>query len=113
MTKAGTTVEPELVTLTTSGDWTPSVAQSIASVYGIELGMEHWAVIAACREEVLRCGEHPSLRRLARLSGVSESRLVDMFVVDPCRIIRRIAGLQTETGRTSPAASFTSKGAAQ
>ena len=94
-------------------NWTPARAQSIASRYGIVLGCEHWSVIAACREEFLRCGALPSLPQLARLSGVAEPRLHDIFLVDPRRTIPLIAGFAPEQCRPDTAGGVISKGASQ
>ena len=94
-------------------DWSPELAQQIAATCGVELGMEHWSIIAACREEALRCGCIPTLERLAILSGTTETRLRDIFLIDPARFICRIAGLESESesDRTSTVDSIALKGA--
>lgn len=91
-------------------DWSPELARKIASACGIELGIEHWAVIAACREETLRCGCIPTLERLAILSGTTETRIRDIFLIDPETFISRVAGFSYEPGRGDATESSSSKG---
>jgi sulfur relay (sulfurtransferase) DsrC/TusE family protein len=61
-------------------EWTPSLAECLAEVFGIDLLSEsHWRVISACREERASHGRTPELSTLAARSHMSVRQLESLF----------------------------------
>jgi tRNA 2-thiouridine synthesizing protein E len=80
--------------LTDSSQWTPEVAEAIASQVGVSfLTAEHWRVITFCREDAAKEGQPPGLRRISKLSGVGTKDLYKLFPKGPGKLAARIAGL--------------------
>lgn len=75
------------------GQWTPEVAEAIATHLGIELTPEHWKVISFCREDAAAQGASPGLRRISQKAGVPMKDLYRLFPKGPGKIVARIAGL--------------------
>ena len=85
--------------LTDSSQWTPEVAESIASESGIpELTEKHWKVITFCREDAATQGQPPGLRRISKLSGVNMKELYKLFPKGPGKLAAKVAGLPKPTG---------------
>jgi tRNA 2-thiouridine synthesizing protein E len=79
--------------LADSSQWTPEVAEAIASQVGISaLTAEHWKVITFCREDAAKEGQPPGLRRISKLSGVGTTDLSKLFPKGPGKLAARIAG---------------------
>jgi len=65
-----------------TSEWTPSLAECVARVYGIDpLSERHWRVISECREEWARSGVVPEPERLALISHLSVEALESLFPV--------------------------------
>jgi len=61
-------------------EWTPSLAECLARVFGIEvLSESHWRVISECREERASRGRTPELSTLAARSHMSVRQLESLF----------------------------------
>jgi tRNA 2-thiouridine synthesizing protein E len=76
-------------------EWTPETAEAIAREAGIgPLSTDHWTVLAHCREDAVRRGFAPSLRRLAELTGLGGARIAQLFPGRPSALVARIAGLE-------------------
>ena len=81
-------------------DWTPEIAQQIASGEGIELTDAHWEIIELLREFYRRFEASPANRALvkftARELGPEKGRsiyLMSLFPGSPAKIGSKIAGL--------------------
>jgi len=81
-------------------DWTPELAQAIATKAGIELGDEHWDVINATRAFYLEFDQSPSMRLLVKwlkaneLGALATSiKLMTLFGESPARQASLISGL--------------------
>ena len=78
--------------LVDSDDWTPDIADAIASEAGIgPLEERHWKVITFCREDAAKEGTPPGLRRISKLSGVSMKELYQLFPTGPGKLAARVA----------------------
>ena len=76
-------------------EWTPETAEAIAREAGIgPLSADHWTVLAHCREDAVRRGFAPCLRRLAELTGLREARIARLFPGSPSALVARVAGLE-------------------
>ncbi len=85
--------------LTDRAQWTPEVADAIASEIGIApLSADHWRVITFCREDDAREGQPPGLRRISKLSGVGTKELYALFPKSPGKLAARVAGLPKPKG---------------
>lgn len=84
--------------LVNADDWTPDVAQALASESGINLTDRHWKVLTFCREDAAREGTPPGLRRISKLSGVDMKELYELFPKGPGKLAARIAGLPKPKG---------------
>ena len=78
--------------------WTPEVAETLATQVGIDsLTEKHWQVITFCREDAAKEGQAPGLRRISKLSGVGTKDLYKLFPKGPGKLAARIAGLPKPT----------------
>jgi tRNA 2-thiouridine synthesizing protein E len=85
--------------LVNAAQWTPEVAEAIASEVGIStLTPEHWKVITFCREDAAKEGQPPGLRRISKLSGVDTKALYRLFPKGPGKLASKIAGLPKPQG---------------
>lgn len=85
--------------LTDSTEWTPAVAEAIASDIHIDpLTDKHWKVITFCREDAAKEGQPPGLRRIAKHSGVSMKELYQLFPKGPGKLASLVAGLPKPKG---------------
>jgi len=76
-----------------AAQWTPQIADAIASEVGLELTPEHWKVITFCREDAAKQGQSPGLRRISMQSGVNMKDLYRLFPKGPGKLAARVAGL--------------------
>lgn len=61
-------------------EWTPSLAECLARVFGIDaLSEAHWRVISECREERASRGSTPGLETLAARAHMSVAELEALF----------------------------------
>jgi tRNA 2-thiouridine synthesizing protein E len=75
-------------------DWTPGVAEALASEAGIDaLTDEHWRVIDFCRADAGDSGAAPGMRRITSQLGVPPRDLYRLFPGGPGILAARIAGL--------------------
>lgn len=74
------------------GCWTPTVAEAIARLEGIdELTATHWAVIHLVRNRFFSIGALPVMRLVCRAAGLDPRTAHQLF--SGCRSLWRIAGL--------------------
>ncbi|MFA6955890.1 MAG: TusE/DsrC/DsvC family sulfur relay protein [Thermoanaerobaculia bacterium] len=77
-----------------TSEWTPSLAECVARVYGIDpLSEPHWRVISECREEWARSGVVPEPDRLAALSHLSPAILKSLFPLGQLALAWILAGV--------------------
>lgn len=82
-----------------SSQWTPEVAEGIATEIGLApLRDRHWTVITFCREDAAREGQPPGLRRISKLSGVGTKELYELFPKGPGKLAARVSGLPKPQG---------------
>lgn len=84
--------------LTDSSQWSPEVAEAIASEIGLSLSPEHWKVVTFCREDAAREGQPPGLRRITKLAGVEVKEMYRLFPKSPAKLAARVAGLPKPKG---------------
>lgn len=77
-----------------TSEWTPSLAECVARVYGIDpLSEPHWRVISECREEWARSGVVPEPERLAALSHLAPAILKSLFPLGQLALAWILAGV--------------------
>ncbi|HZQ85883.1 MAG TPA: TusE/DsrC/DsvC family sulfur relay protein [Acidimicrobiales bacterium] len=80
-------------------DWTEEMAPEIARREGIEeLTPAHWQVVRFMRSEYLDKGTGPTVRVLAKTSGVSVKELYELFPKGPAKVAAKIAGIPKPRG---------------
>ena len=97
--------------LTNAADWSEEVAQALARAAGIELGTDHWRVIAVVRDFHGETGVAPSMRPLVKLvrerlgpdlgASIALMRLFPPSYAErggSARLIAQIAGLPVPDG---------------
>ncbi|WP_024460263.1 TusE/DsrC/DsvC family sulfur relay protein [Marinimicrobium sp. LS-A18] len=82
------------------GDWSPAVAEALASRENITLTAEHWDVIEVLRdfyrEFELSPAMRPLVKRVGQKLGADKGRsiyLMKLFPPSPAKIASKIAGL--------------------
>ncbi len=78
--------------------WTREIGEAIAAEAGMTLTPDHWKVIEFCRADTERQGQPPTVRRIAKESGVDMKRLYQLFPKGPGKLAARIAGLPKPQG---------------
>ncbi|MHB8318469.1 MAG: TusE/DsrC/DsvC family sulfur relay protein [Acidimicrobiales bacterium] len=79
--------------------WNEEMAPELARQEGIdELTEGHWKVIRFMRDEFLAKGAGPSVRMLAKTSGISIKELYQLFPKGPAKIAAKIAGIPKPRG---------------
>ena len=79
--------------------WTEEMAPALARDSGIEaLGERHWVVIRFMRAEYLAKGTGPTVRALAKTSGVPIKELYELFPKGPAKTAAKIAGIPKPRG---------------
>jgi len=81
------------------GQWSEDMVPRLAEAEGIaELTPEHWRVIRLMRAEFLDKGSGPSVRALAKVSGVPIKELYRLFPKGPAKVAAQIAGIPKPRG---------------
>lgn len=84
---------------TNPDEWSPDMAGEIARKVGIDdLTDRHWVVINFMRQEYAAKGTGPSVRALAKSSGVSVKELYQLFPKGPAKLAAMIAGIPKPRG---------------
>jgi tRNA 2-thiouridine synthesizing protein E len=78
--------------------WNRSIASAIGLAEGLELGDQHWTLIAAARDDFLASGASPNIRRLTIITELSTRDIYRLFPKAPGRTIARIAGCPKPAG---------------
>lgn len=85
-------------------DWSPAVAEQLASAEGIELTEAHWEVIHLLqdfyREYELSPAMRPLVKYVGQRLGADKGRsiyLMQLFPPSPARVASKIAGLPKPT----------------
>ena len=84
--------------LTDPSQWSPELAQALASNIGIELTDEHMKAIEFARKDQAETGETPTLRRMATVGGFSTKEMFTLFPKKPAKKMSYVAGLQKPVG---------------
>jgi tRNA 2-thiouridine synthesizing protein E len=86
-----------------SSQWTPQIGEELAKEAGVwPLTDRHWQVLTFCREDAAREGQTPTLRRIAKLSGVDMKDLCALFPKGPGKLAAKLAGLRGPRVASSP-----------
>lgn len=76
-------------------EWTPSLAECLAQVFGIgPLSASHWRVISECREERASHGRTPELATLAARAHMSVPQLESLFPTGQTVLVWILAGVE-------------------
>ena len=79
--------------------WTRDIAIEMATTDGISpITDRHWQVIDFMRKEYFDKGTGPTVRVLAKTSGVSVKELYQLFPKGPAKMAARIAGIPKPKG---------------
>ena len=85
-------------------EWSPAVAEALASEEGITLSEEHWEVIDVLRDFYRRYELAPAMRPLVKAVGLAlgeekgrSIHLMRLFPGSPAKLAARIAGLPKPT----------------
>ena len=79
--------------------WTEDMVADLARGEGIaELTEPHWQVIRFMRSEYVAKGNGPSVRALAKTSGVPIKQLYALFPKGPAKIAAKLAGIPKPRG---------------
>ena len=81
-------------------DWTPGVAEQIATTEGICLNEQHWEVITLIREYYSEFDSSPAMRPLVKYTSLKlgpdkgkSIYLLKLFPGSPAKLCSKIAGL--------------------
>ncbi len=86
-------------------DFSEEAARAIAQAEGIELGDEHWLVVAYLRERFQEDGHTPNFRAMVKDFDEAhpgtdwKTRLYELFPNQPARQGARVAGLTKPFGK--------------
>lgn len=95
-------------------EWTPSLAECVARLYGIDpLTESHWRVISECREEFARSGKVPRPAQLAALAQLSEGGLESLFPAGLVSLAWILAGVAPPPCSSATSAATLKGGAAE
>ena len=84
---------------TDPSQWTEQMAPEIARAAGVgELSEQHWRIVKFMRAQYEQTGAGPSVRALAKMSGVSIKELYELFPKGPAKLAARIAGIPKPRG---------------
>ncbi|MHB0972491.1 MAG: TusE/DsrC/DsvC family sulfur relay protein [Thermoanaerobaculia bacterium] len=85
---------PTILLEAAQSEWTPSLAECVARVYGIDaLTESHWRVISECREEWAVTGRSPGPEEVATLSHLSVAELESLFPPGQLSLLWILAGV--------------------
>jgi dissimilatory sulfite reductase related protein len=80
-------------------EWREDMAPELARESGIEaLTERHWKVLRFMRDEYFAKGTGPTVRVLAKTSGVQVKELYELFPGGPAKTAARIAGIPKPRG---------------
>lgn len=74
-------------------EWTPDIANELASRAGLTLGDRHWKVIEFCRRDAAEKGTAPGLRRITSETGIPTKELYQLFPKGPGILAAKVSGL--------------------
>jgi dissimilatory sulfite reductase related protein len=100
VTLAGSTVEVDAEGfLHDPAQWNREIGREIAAQNGIaELTDRHWQVVDFMRKAYLENGTAPSIRTLAKASGVPIKELYQLFPKGPAKLAAKIGGVPKPRG---------------
>jgi tRNA 2-thiouridine synthesizing protein E len=79
--------------------WTEAMVPDLAAAEGFtELTEDHWRVIRFMRAEFLEKGTGPTVRLLAKSSGVPVRELYQLFPKGPAKVAAKLAGIPKPRG---------------
>jgi dissimilatory sulfite reductase related protein len=79
--------------------WTEEMAEELARREGLtSLSDRQWQVVRFMRGEFLAKGTGPSVRALAKSSGIPIKELYELFPKGPAKVAARIAGIPKPKG---------------
>jgi tRNA 2-thiouridine synthesizing protein E len=84
--------------LESPNDWSPEVAEYLASAAGIQLTEQHWDVIRFCRKDYEATGKSPGVRRITKIGGVPTKAMYALFPGGPGKLSAKLAGLSKPVG---------------
>ncbi len=84
--------------LTDPDQWTPDMAEALATQIGITLTDEHRRIIDFLRNDFAETGETPTLRRVTKVGGFPTKELFKLFPKKPAKKMAYIAGLPKPHG---------------
>ncbi|HEC09986.1 MAG TPA: TusE/DsrC/DsvC family sulfur relay protein [Acidimicrobiales bacterium] len=84
--------------LTDPDQWTPDMAEALATQIGITLTDEHRRIIDFLRKDFAETGETPTLRRVTKVGGFPTKELFKLFPKKPAKKMAYIAGLPKPHG---------------
>lgn len=79
-------------------DWTPDIAEAIATAEGIVLTARHYIVINYARKVYAETDDAPTMRGITKNTDVNTKELYALFPKGPAKKAARIAGLKKPTG---------------
>ncbi|WP_286238581.1 TusE/DsrC/DsvC family sulfur relay protein [Neptuniibacter halophilus] len=81
-------------------DWSPAVAEQVASAEGIELSAAHWEIIEVIRDFYQQFELSPAMRPLVKAVAIKlgpekgkSIYLMKLFPGSPAKLVAKIAGL--------------------
>ncbi|HZY77287.1 MAG TPA: TusE/DsrC/DsvC family sulfur relay protein [Jatrophihabitantaceae bacterium] len=84
---------------TDPSQWTEQLAPEIARAAGLgELNERQWRVVRFMRAQYEQTGAGPSVRALAKASGIPIKELYELFPKGPAKLAARIAGIPKPRG---------------
>ena len=84
--------------MTDPSQWDEELAATLAAIAGIdELTDEHWRAIKFVREDSLKNGQSPTLRRMQEVGGFNIKELFKLFPGKPAKKLAYIAGRSKPT----------------
>lgn len=99
---------------TERSEWTPSLAECVARVYGIDpLTEAHWRVISECREDFARSGKVPQPAQLAAVAQLSARDLESLFPAGLLSLAWILAGVAPPPDSLATSAATLNEGAAE
>jgi len=84
--------------LTSYDEWTPDLAEQLATQIGIDLTDAHFKALAFLRADYATQGETATLRRVSTLGGIPTKELFTLFPKKPAKKMAYIAGLPKPHG---------------
>jgi tRNA 2-thiouridine synthesizing protein E len=78
--------------MTNHSQWTPHVAEALASELGIQLTQEHWKVLEFIDKDFKEKGVVPGMRRMNKVGGIATKDLYTLFPEGPIKKAAKISG---------------------